>query len=184
MVALEHFQVFTQPIDKLGLNYFITGSVASIAYGEPRMTHDIDLVLEMPENEVHRFMAAFPEEAYYVPPEATIRLEVRRDQRGHFNLVHHKSGYKADVYLMGKHPLHRWAMNHRREIIFKPHGRLWLAPPEYVIIRKLEFFRESGSEKHLRDIQGMLKISKADIDESVLGQWLAQLGLEAEWNKL
>jgi len=184
MPGLEHFRVFTQPIDKLGLKYFVTGSVASIAYGEPRMTHDIDLVLEMPENDIARLIAAFPDQDFYVPPEETLRLEAQRDQRGHFNLIHHESGYKADVYLIGKHALHHWAMTRRREIKLEPGLRLWLAPPEYVILRKLEFFKEGGSEKHLRDIRGMLKVSATEIDQSLLDQWLERLGLQAEWNKL
>ncbi|MBW1809333.1 MAG: hypothetical protein JRJ19_12665 [Deltaproteobacteria bacterium] len=56
MPELEHFRVFTQPIDDLGLKYFVKGSVASIAYGEPRMTHDIDLVLSLALISISRFL--------------------------------------------------------------------------------------------------------------------------------
>jgi len=58
-----------------------------------------------------------------------------------------------------------------------------LAPPEYVILRKLEFHREGGSEKHLRDIRAMLAVSGEDLDRAALRDWLARLGLETEWRR-
>jgi len=59
-----------------------------------------------------------------------------------------------------------------------------LAPPEYVIVRKLEYFREGGSEKHLRDIRSMLAVSSEQIDVAQLNEWLRRLGLEAEWQRV
>jgi len=55
------------------------------------------------------------------------------------------------------------------------------APPEYVIVRKLEFYREGGSEKHLRDIRSMLAISAEQIDRAALDEWIQRLGLQTEW---
>jgi hypothetical protein len=67
---------------------------------------------------------------------------------------------------------------HRQEI---PLGDsiVWLAPPEHVIIGKLEFYREGGSEKHLRDIRGMLAVT--DIDEAFLEKEIAARGLHEAW---
>ena len=59
-----------------------------------------------------------------------------------------------------------------------------LAPPEYVIISKLEYYREGGSEKHLRDIRSMLTVSGDKIDRSVLNEWISRRGVEAEWRKV
>ena len=59
-----------------------------------------------------------------------------------------------------------------------------LAPPEYVIIRKLEYFREGGSEKHLRDIRSMLAVSGDQFDRSALNEWIVRQGVEAEWRKV
>lgn len=61
---------------------------------------------------------------------------------------------------------------------------MWVAPPEYVILRKLEFFREGGSEKHLRDIRAMLRISGELLDARWLDGWLHQLGLLREWERV
>jgi len=59
-----------------------------------------------------------------------------------------------------------------------------LAPPEYVIVRKLEYFRDGGSDKHLRDIRGMLNISNEQIDRAALDEWIKLQGVEQEWKKV
>jgi hypothetical protein len=58
-----------------------------------------------------------------------------------------------------------------------------VAPPEYVIVRKLEYFREGGSEKHLRDIRSMLNVSGDQIDRSILDDWIARQGEVTQWKQ-
>ena len=58
-----------------------------------------------------------------------------------------------------------------------------LAPPEYVIVRKLEYFREGHADKHLRDIRAMLAVSAEQLDHAALSKWIQQRGLEAEWRQ-
>jgi hypothetical protein len=62
--------------------------------------------------------------------------------------------------------------------------KVWLAPPEYVIIRKLQFYREGGSEKHLRDISGIMRVSSGLVDETVLSNLINEYGLRAIWAKV
>ena len=59
-----------------------------------------------------------------------------------------------------------------------------LAPPEYVILRKLEYHREGGSEKHLRDIRAMLAVSGELLDRAALQEWITRLNLETEWRRV
>lgn len=61
--------------------------------------------------------------------------------------------------------------------------RVRVAPPEYVIVRKLEYYREGGSEKHLRDIAGMVELSPDEIDFKVLEEFVQRYRLEKEWAK-
>ncbi len=84
----EHnlFQIFTSRINELGLRYMVTGAVASIIYGEPRFTHDIDLVIEVPAGRAEDVVKAFPLEEFYCPPIEVIIIETRRPMRGHFNI--------------------------------------------------------------------------------------------------
>jgi hypothetical protein len=159
----------------------ITGSVAVIVYGEPRMTHDIDLVMELEYKDTERFAEAFPIEIFYCPPAEIIKVEIGRSFRGHFNLIHHETGFKADVYLRGRDILHEWALKNRKKIEFKGEY-IWVAPVEYVILRKLEYYREGKSEKHIRDIKGILSISADDIDFGELEKRVDSLGLSREWH--
>ena len=179
----EHsiFHIFTSRLNILNIRYMITGSVAVIVYGEPRMTHDIDLVVELEYEDAARFAEAFTIQKFYCPSIEVIRLELGRSFRGHFNLIHHETGFKADVYLRGRDPLHEWALNKRKKIDIEGEA-IWVAPVEYVILRKLEFYKEGKSEKHIRDIKGMLSISSNDIDFEELEKRVESLGLSKEWH--
>ena len=100
------FALFTNILEKAGIKYFVTGSVASMLYGEPRLTHDIDLVLEISQEDIPTITKIFPLETFYCPPEEVIATEIRRSQRGHFNILHHETGFKADIYLLTSNPMH------------------------------------------------------------------------------
>lgn len=181
MPATDPISIFAERLERSGVTYMVTGSVASTVYGEPRLTHDIDLVVELRRSDVEPFLAAFEEEGFYRPPREAVTLEVGRPVRGRFNLIHHDTGYKADVYVAGRDPLHRWALGRRVRVTLGGTG-LWLAPPEYVILRKLEYFREGGSEKHLRDIAAMLEVSSGRIDLHLVEERARELGLLREWS--
>jgi hypothetical protein len=175
--------LFAVPLERAGLAYMVTGATAAILYGQPRTTNDLDVVIELRATDLPRLRSAFPESDYYLPPDEVIAVELGRTQRGHLNALHHDSGFKADLYPIGEDPLHRWAFPLRRPV---PHGghTLSFAPPEYVILRKLEFFREGGSTKHLADIRAMLDISGDQLDRPALAGWIARLGLQAEWTRV
>jgi hypothetical protein len=173
---------FVARLERLGVPYMVTGSTAGIVYGEPRMTHDVDIVIALTVRDIPAIVEAFPIEEFYCPPEDVIAIEVRRGQRGHFNLIHHGSGFKADIYVAFDE-LHRWALAHRR-VVSVDGLPLSIAPVEYVILRKLEYFREGQSQKHVRDIRGMLAVSAEQLDRSFLEAWIARLGLAAEWQRV
>ncbi|MBW2702928.1 MAG: hypothetical protein JRF33_19070 [Deltaproteobacteria bacterium] len=184
MQAIEKVLLLIDPINRLGLPYMVTGSVASIVYGEPRMTQDVDLVLHLRPGDVKPLLDTYGEQDFYCPPEENLRQELRRSQRGHFNIIHHASGFKADVYLMEQSPLQTWAMARKHRLELTKSSFLWLAPMEYVIVQKLLYYREGGSDKHLRDIRGMMLLSQEQLDGDALHDWIAKLGLDAEWTQI
>ena len=182
MPELDLITIFVTRLNRTGIRYMITGSVASMIYGEPRITHHVDLVLEAGPATVAKIAEAFDPDTFYRPPLESLIIEAGRPLRGHFNLVHHETGLRADVYTAGVDPVHHWATANRRS--FEIRGeRVWLAPPEYVILRNLEFYREGGSDKHLRDIAGILEMSFDDLNMDWLQEKIRDFGLDREWEK-
>ena len=160
--------------------YLVTGGLAAILYGEPRLTNDVDLVLRLDPGDVERLLAAYPAPAYYTPPPEAVRAEAARTAHGHFNIIDVESSLRADIYCLGRDPLGEWAME-RRQAVPVAGATLWVAPIEYVILKKLEYYRMAQSDRHLRDIAVMRRVSGTSIDHSALATWIARLGLEAEW---
>jgi len=180
MHALGNLELFVSRLEKLDAPYMVTGATAAIIYGQPRVTNDLDVVLSLNEEKRARLLDIFPETEFYVPPESVIRAEQSRSQRGHFNLIHHESGYKADIYLAASEPLHVWALPLRRRIAWSENLQVWVAPPEYVVLRKLQFFQEGGSSKHPADIRSILETT--GVNEQLMAPWLSSLGIESVWN--
>jgi hypothetical protein len=174
--------LFLRPLNRLGVKYVISGSVAAILYGEPRLTHDVDFVVCLRGEDIARLGSAFPSPEFYLPPPDVIQAEVAREQRGHFNVIHADTGFKADFYLAGREEFHAWAFRHARRMEFRGEP-VTVAPPEYVIVRKLEYFREGGSDKHLRDIRAMCHVSAEQIDQRALKGWIVRQGVEAQWQQ-
>ena len=179
MLEPDLIELFVRPLDRLQFRYLVSGSVAAMLYGEPRVTHDIDMVVFLRPHDIARLPEAYPAPEFYLPPPEVIAAEAARE-RGQFNVIHSDSGLKADFYIAKRDELHAWAFRNVRQCAFGKMTIL-LAPPEYVIVRKLEFHREGGSDKHLRDIRSMLAISGGQIDRAELDEWIRQRGLDAEW---
>jgi hypothetical protein len=182
MLEPDLFLVFLEPLNRAAIPYMITGSVAGIVYGEPRVTHDVDLVVELDAHRIREFVELFPGDEFYCPPESAIQTEISRETRGHFNLIHHATGFKADIYPVGQDPLHQWAMARRRTVEIEQ-TKVCFAPPEYVIVRKLQYYQEGGSAKHLRDIRSILDVSGPTIDRTDLEARVLQLGLSTVWQE-
>lgn len=173
---------FIAPLEREGIDYAIAGSVASIAYGEPRMTMDIDLVAALGSNALTALARAFPDVRFYLPPGRVIAEQCSRAVGGHFNVIDQQTGLKADFYVAQRDPLQQFAIEHRRRLELGEFSA-WLAPPEYVIVRKLESWREGGSAKHVRDIRGMLA-GLVQIDRSLVDALARERGLDEPWRQV
>lgn len=174
------FLIYVKPLNDIGIRYVVTGSIASILYGEPRLTYDIDLIVEIHDQKLTQFMHAFPTIDFYIPPEDIIKIENNREERGRINLIHHKTGFKADIYFVGQDNLCIWAIDNA--LTLKYHDvPMKIAPPEYVILRKLEYYREGQIQKHLLDIRNIIKHSGDKINLRWLDTNIRNLSLENEW---
>ena len=118
-----------------------------------------------------------------MPPADAIAAEIARSAKGHFNLIHADTGLRAHLYTAGCDEFNAWAFRNACKTEFSGET-ITLAPPEYVILRKLEFYRDGGSDKHLRDIRTMLNVSSVRINQADLQEWIRQRGVKAEWEKV
>lgn len=181
MHEVEKLLIFAQRLDDAGVDYMITGSMASIIYAEPRLTHDIDLVVHLQESNFSLLPKIFPDTEFYCPPIEVIRLETIRELHGHFNVIHHASGQKADFYPL-KDDLHRWGFSRRKQATYLDKS-YWLAPAEYVIIRKLQYYRDGSSSKHKQDVINILTCASDQVDMNALLNKIHDYQLDAIWNE-
>lgn len=168
--------LFIEPLERTGIRYMITGGVASVIYGDPRFTRDIDIVLPLQGLDIPALVGVFRDGDFYLPPSEALEEEAARPQGGHFNVIHRDTALRADIYLVGDDSLHRWALDRCQRIAFGS-IQIWVAPMEYVILRKLQYYRDSRSDRHLRDIAMMLRISGDTLDRDALATWLSRLDL-------
>ena len=162
------------------IEYMVVGSMAAMVYGEPRMTHDMDVVIQVSPMDAQRLEDIFKPEEFYCPPIEIIRSEIVH--QGQFNLIHHESGLKIDLVIRKNTEHAECEFNRRRRVPFWHGNDAVLASPEDVIIAKLEYFRQGGSQKHLKDIRGIL--AETQIDDTYLNNWLTKLNLKEEWKQV
>ncbi|MGH7139373.1 MAG: hypothetical protein ACREHD_26815 [Pirellulales bacterium] len=160
------------------LPYMVVGSLASAVYGQPRLTQDIDVVVALPVSEVDRLCTAFPSPEFYVSVPAARQAAA---QGGQFNIIHPASGNKIDVMVARQDAWGRSQLARRRRELIFPQLPGFVAAPEDVIIGKLWYYDEGGSEKHLRDIVAIFQVSGAALDRAYLEHWSRSLGLTAAW---
>ena len=182
MAAPDIHRLILQPLHLTGIEYMVTGAVAAIAYGEPRMTNDVDIVVRLGAGDGAKLVEAYPPSEYYTPPVEVIEEERLRPRHGHFNVIHHETALRGDFYAAGEDPLHAWAMA-RRQSEMLGGDAIWFAPIEYVIVRKLEYFEQGGSDRHLRDIAGMLKVSAEYVDRPQIERLIKERGLGGLWER-
>ena len=167
--------------EKIGIRYFITGSIASIFYGEPRFTNDIDVVAEIKEMHIPKLLESFPENEFYIS-EAAIRDAINRKYQ--FNIIHPNSGLKIDVIISKSTSFNESRFKRARKIDVLDGIKANFASPEDVIIMKMRYYKKGGSDKHLRDILSILEISNEIIDKKYIEKWVNDFALNEIWQAI
>lgn len=179
MGPFELLQKIVEAFEHLQISYLVTGSIAAMAYGEPRLTNDIDIVAEINEQHINGLLAAFPVNEFYISEEM-IKDAIRH--HGQFNIIHPASGLKIDVIIKRDTPFDSSRFRRIRRIYPSESFQANFAAPEDIIIKKMEYYRKGGSEKHLRDIVGILKISGDAVDRNYISEWAKRLELTDIWD--
>lgn len=179
MGLFELLQKVVGVFERLGIPYLITGSVAAMAYGEPRLTNDIDIVAAIDEKHVKDLVMSFPSDEFYISEEM-VREAIHC--QGQFNIIHPTSGIKVDVIIKQDTPFDNSRFERLHRIYPAESYQANFAAPEDVIIKKMEYYKAGGSEKHLRDIAGILKISGEIVDWDYITEWAKRLELTEVWD--
>jgi hypothetical protein len=144
----ELLRYLVDVLDELAIEYMIVGSHASIYYGEPRLTQDVDVVIGLTRPALPGFLDRFPASDFYVS-EAAARDALAR--HGQFNIIPGASGVKIDVFIGKDTEYDRLRFERRHRLPLVPGREAYFARPEDVILYKLLYFKEGGSDRHLRD---------------------------------
>jgi len=168
------------------VDYMIGGAIAEWAWGEPRATQDLDVVINLPIKSIGKFSKELEKRDMLVP--ADIILDTITEDRGDIplNAIHMHSGLKADLYLMREGDTLR-RISFQRKILIDygpPIGKVYVHSPEDLILYKLIYLGISGQPKHARDIAAILKANRDKIDFEYIEEWVMQLGLGSTWNEL
>jgi hypothetical protein len=165
-------------LDSAEIAYMITGSMATNFYAVPRMTRDIDIVVELAEKDLARFIPLF-ETDFYLDSE-TVRDAVRR--RSMFNLIQNEYVIKIDFIVRKDSPYRRREFS-RRKGVAVDNRTLYLVAPEDLILSKLEWAKESRSEMQLSDVKNLLNSVKP-LNRRYLARWAKELGVESLYREL
>ncbi len=168
-MILELLNRVCRSLDDNRFPYMVSGSIALNLYAIPRMTRDIDIVIELPLKRIDEFIRLFPNS--YLN-KATIVEEIQ--QNGLFNIIDHETGFKLDFILRKETDYFRQAFQRRKRIKeFKT--ELWVISLEDLIIAKLIWIQEYPSEQQMRDIEHLLLNSEKNMD--YISGWIHKLKL-------
>ena len=167
---LEALHAVVARLESAGIAYMLTGSVAMSYYAVPRMTRDIDFVVELAPGDERRVQQLF-EPDYYVSEDA-VRSAIAEQRM--FNLFDMAHLVKIDLVVRKEDEFRRHEFGRRQRFVLgKTH--LWVVSKEDLILSKLAWARDSESAQQLDDVR---KLLASGADEAYLGEWSVKLGVE------
>lgn len=163
-------QDFTNRLERLGIAYMLTGSMAMVHYAMPRMTADIDIVVEFESSRIEEIIEGF-EPDYYIP-HSSMRSAVSRSAM--FNMLHEKTLVKIDCILRKKDEFQTNAFNRRKTVDFAGFD-LSIISHEDLILAKLIWAKKTGSEMQMRDATNLLRSA---VEMDYLKLWSNKLAID------
>ncbi|MDP8262791.1 MAG: hypothetical protein P9M13_05755 [Candidatus Ancaeobacter aquaticus] len=175
---LEVLKIVTQRLNQSNIVYMISGSIAANYYTVPRMTRDIDIVIELTKADTSKFVALFQDDFYM--DEKAIEKEVSR--HGIFNLIHNQYVIKID-FIIRKESEFQDSVFSRRKKVQVENSPMWFVSAEDLILVKLLWAKDSYSEVQLKDVQNLIKTVN-DLDLEHIKKWVLRLGLEQVYREV
>jgi len=166
-------------LNRTGVTYYLTGSMASNYWGIPRTTHDLDFVIQLPMSVVPRIVQEFSGDFYI--EEAAVRAAYQPPHQ--FNAIDTRSALKVDFWLPKPEPFDREMLRRRAQVTLFGEPA-WVSTAEDVILHKLVWNRMSPSGRQLGDAAGVVAVQGEELDMPYLKNWAEALGVSSELNRL
>jgi hypothetical protein len=167
----------TRVLERMGISYFVGGSLASSAHGVARATLDADIIARIAPQQAGRFARELGTE-FYADIDAIADAAARRSS---FNVIHIATAFKIDVFVP---PLTAYAdveMERRQsQVIDEGTGeKMVFSTAEDTLLAKLLWYRQGAevSDRQWRDVLGILRVAGGSLDKGYLSRWAAELGV-------
>ena len=165
-------------LDRLEIPYVVGGSIASSIYGKPRATQDVDIVADLKDDHISRFVASLRDDFYLDEP--AIRDAVHR--RSTFNVIHLTTFFKVDVFVAKNDIATTQELARGRPYVppQAPDTEITLASPEDIVIQKLYWYRlgDHISERQWTDAMNVLAVRANGLDREYMHDLAAQMGVQ------
>jgi len=166
---LDVLQDVVTRLEHSGIAYMLTGSLALSYYAQPRMTRDIDVVIELSGRDAASVTGLFQPDFYV--SEADVERAIA--EQGMFNVLHLEKVVKLD-FIVRKDTSYRRQEFERRKRVQMPGFEAWIVSREDLILSKLLWAKESASQLQLRDVHALLA---GGADQTYLDGWAAELSV-------
>lgn len=163
-------------LERLAIDYMIGGSTASSAYGEPRTTRDVDIVVEVDAASLQALFDSFDPASIYVDRVPSGDVVSPGEM---FNIIDTRGGWKIDLVVRKDRPFSVVEFS-RRHLVDVLGRQVMMATAEDVLLAKLEWAARSGSSRQIDDARGIVKVQGERLDVGYLRAWAARLGVSDE----
>ncbi len=182
----EFLKLVIDALEAAGVEYLIGGAIAEWAWGEPRATQDLDLVVNISIKTVNKLSKELEKRDMLIPAEIILDSIIEDRADIPINAIHMYSGLKADLYPVREgDELRQSAFQRRQRVDYGPPiGKVYIHSPEDLILYKLLYFSLSQQPKHSRDIAAILRAKKDQLDFGYIEKWVARLGLSSTWKEM
>lgn len=173
------FQQITTALERADIQYMLVGSFASTHYSSPRSTQDIDIVISATPAQVQLLIETLCQNNYYVQLDDALGAQKRESL---FNIIDQKTGWKIDLIFRKSTTFGQEEFRRRRKIELRGLP-IFVASPEDIIIAKLDWAKQGGSQRQIEDAASVLQVQGEELDIRYLEKWVSQLHLEELWKR-
>jgi hypothetical protein len=177
MSFFEVMQRLSAALNGAGIPYMLTGSFASVFYGCPRSTQDIDIVIDATSKQLQQLIEGLPKNEYYAEADEAVEA---LNKESMFNVIDQRAGWKIDLIIRKSRDFSRGEFNRRTRRTVQGLS-LYIASAEDVILSKLEWAKLGKSQRQIEDAAGILKIRADELDRTYVERWVRELGLAEQW---